>query len=346
MTRLPVLALAAGLTLAATGAFAQKSARDIPVETFFKRAEYTQMSLSPGGGRLAALAPLAGRNNLVVIDVATRARNIITSFEEFDVVGFFWVNDDRLCLRVADGQEVTGRFRYRGFYCIDHDGKDIRDFNRMNGKIVFIDPVYLPEDNSVEFIASINLRTRYSEDLYRFNSITGRTTHLTFDSPGEVGRWVLDRKQVPRLAVTSPQFDRRSDPDSFQKNVVWYRETAAAPWEKLWEYESLSGQPMGEMTTPIAFDYDNRTLYVASNRGGRDKMALFKYDTKTREFGELVFGHKMIDVRGGLIFSAAEKKLLGVSYIGQTFPPIRGGHLQLLTICKQLVCTLVIQPLL
>ena len=118
-------------------------------------------------------------------------------------------------------------------------------------------------------------------------------------------RQVLDRKQVPRLAVTSPQFDRRSDPDSFQKNVVWYRETAAAPWEKLWEYESLSGQPMGEMTTPIAFDYDNRTLYVASNRGGRDKMALFKYDTKTREFGELVFGHKMIDVRGGLIFSAA-----------------------------------------
>ncbi|MBK7658492.1 MAG: S9 family peptidase [Betaproteobacteria bacterium] len=221
------------------------------------------------------------------------------------------MNDDRLCLRVADGQEVTGRFRYRGFYCIDHDGKDIRDFNRMNGKIVFIDPVYLPEDNSVEFIASINLRTRYSEDLYRFNSITGRTTHLTFDSPGEVGRWVLDRKQVPRLAVTSPQFDRRSDPDSFQKNVVWYRETAAAPWEKLWEYESLSGQPMGEMTTPIAFDYDNRTLYVASNRGGRDKMALFKYDTKTREFGELVFGHRMIDVRGGLIFSAAEKKLLG-----------------------------------
>ena len=40
------------------------------------------------------------------------------------------------------------------------------------------------------------------------------------------------------------------------------------------------------------------------------------------------------------------QKLLGVSHIGQTFPPIRSGHLQLLTICKQLACALIIQPLL
>ncbi len=313
MTPTRLLALAACLVLPAA-ALAQKTARDIPVETFFKRAQFSQMALSPSGGRLAALTPIKGRDNLVVIDLAKRTRNVITSFEDFDVANFFWVNDERLCLRVADGQDVTGRFTYRGFYCIDQDGKDIRDFNRMNGKIVFISPVYLPEDDSVEFIASINLRTQYSVDLYRFNTITGRTTHLTFDSPGEVGRWVLDRNQVPRIAVSSPDFDRRPDPDAFQKNVVWYRDGDGAKWEKLWEYETLSGEPMGEMTTPLAFDYDNRTLYVASNRGGRDKMAIFKYDTKTRQFGDLVFGHKLIDVEGGLIFSASEKKLLGISY--------------------------------
>lgn len=318
MIRLPALALAAGFALAATGAFAQKSAKDIPVESFFKRAEFTQMSLSPGGGRLAALAPIKGRNNLVVIDVAKRTRNVITSFEENDVANFFWVNDDRLCLRVADGQEVTGRFTYRGFYCIDHDGKDIRDFNRIGGKVVFINPVYLPDDNSPEFIASINLRTQYSVDLYRFNSITGRTTHLTFDSPGEVSRWVLDRNRVPRIAITAPDFDRRPDPDKFQKNVVWYRDSEGAKWEKLWEYESLSNEPMGEMVYPLAFDYDNHTLYVSTNRGGRDKLAIYKYDTKTRQFGDLVFGHKLIDVDGGLVFSLAEKKLLGVRYEGET----------------------------
>jgi dipeptidyl aminopeptidase/acylaminoacyl peptidase len=224
------------------------------------------------------------------------------------------VNDDRLCLRVADGQDVTGRFTYRGFFCIDHDGKDIRDFNRMNGKVVFISPVYLPEDNSVEFIASINLRTQYSVDLYRFNSITGRTTHLTFDSPGEVRRWVLDRNQVPRVAISVPGFDRRPDPTKLLKSVVWYRDGEGAKWEKLWEYEMLAGEPMGEMTEPLAFDYDNRTIYVSSNRGGRDKQAIFKYDTKTRQFGDLVFGHKLIDVDGGLVFSAPEKKLLGVRY--------------------------------
>lgn len=313
MTPTRLLALAACLLLPAA-ALAQKTAREIPVETFFKRAQFSQMSLSPGGGRLAALTPIKGRDNLVVIDITKRTRNVITSFEEFDVANFFWVNDDRLCLRVADGQDVTGRFTYRGFYCIDQDGKDIRDFNRMNGKIVSISPVYLPEDGSVEFIASINLRTQYSVDLYRFNSVTGRTTHLTFDSPGEVSRWVLDRNQVPRVAVSTPDFDRRPDPSKYQREIVWYRDGEGAKWEKLWEFDTLVGEPMGEMTTPVAFDYDNRTLYVASNRGGRDKMALFKYDTKTRQFGDLVFGHKLIDVRGGLIFSAAEKKLLGISY--------------------------------
>jgi dipeptidyl aminopeptidase/acylaminoacyl peptidase len=318
MIRIPALALAAGLAFGAAGAVAQKTAKDIPVETFFKRAEFSSMVLSPNGGRLAALAPVKGRNNLVVIDVAKRTRNVITTFEQYDVANFFWVNDDRLCLRVADGQEVTGRFTYRGFFCIDHDGKDIRDFNRMNGKVVSISPVYLPEDNSVEFIASINLRTQYSVDLYRFNSITGRTTHLTFDSPGEVSRWVLDRNQVPRIAISVPDFDRRPDPAKLLKSIVWYRDGEGAKWEKLWEYEMLAGEPMGEMSEPLAFDYDNRTLYVSSNRGGRDKRAIFKFDTKTRQFGDLVFGHKLIDVEGGLVFSASEKKLLGVRYDAET----------------------------
>ena len=40
------------------------------------------------------------------------------------------------------------------------------------------------------------------------------------------------------------------------------------------------------------------------------------------------------------------QELFGIGHIGQSFFAIRGGHFQLLTICKQLACTLVIQPLL
>src|SRR5947207_5735593 len=103
--------LAAGsLLVLAPTAWAQKSAADIPVETFFKRAEYTNMGLSPNGERLAALVPYRGRNNLVVIDLESRKRKVITGFESYDVASFEWISNDRLCMRVADGQDVSGAF--------------------------------------------------------------------------------------------------------------------------------------------------------------------------------------------------------------------------------------------
>ena len=49
-------------------------ARQIPVETFFRRAEFNQMILSPSGDKLAAVSPLKGRGNLVVIDLNKRTR--------------------------------------------------------------------------------------------------------------------------------------------------------------------------------------------------------------------------------------------------------------------------------
>ena len=122
--------LLSALFFGLSSAFAQapKTAADIPVETFFKRAEYTSMALSPDGEKLAAIVPFRGRNNLVVINLKTRTPKIITGYDSFDVANFEWINDTRLCLRAADGQDVTGNFVFRGAACVDHDGKNQRNF--------------------------------------------------------------------------------------------------------------------------------------------------------------------------------------------------------------------------
>ena len=110
------------------------------------------------------------------------------------------MNDNRLCMRVADGQDVTGRFNYRGSFCIDQDGQDIRDFTKLGvknpalGGYTNVVPVGYYDDGSDDVIARINLRTQYSEDLYRFNTRTGKARLLTFDSPGWVQKWILDRR--------------------------------------------------------------------------------------------------------------------------------------------------------
>ncbi|MFM7461045.1 MAG: alpha/beta hydrolase family protein [Burkholderiales bacterium] len=337
-------------TWLATGAMAQTTtesltaeataikASAIPLETFLRRPEFQNMSLSPNGDFLAAVSPFKGRGNLVVIDLAQRSRRLLTSFETTDVADFYWVNNKRICMRVADRQDVTGNFSYRGTFCINTDGTEFADFTRIDkkssmdqGRAILFNPVRAVGPDSVEYIISMPARSSRSNDLYRFNTITGRYTSLTFNSPGDVERWVLDRNQVPRIAVTS---EPRQGNETFTRIGIWHRESADAKWEKLYENRQTWGVTVGDAISPIAFDYDNTTVYMASNIG-RDKMAIFKYDTKTKKFGELVFEHPLIDLTGGLLFSNEKKKLVGIRYSAE-MPATKWLDPELETLQKQI----------
>jgi dipeptidyl aminopeptidase/acylaminoacyl peptidase len=304
---LPRLLALAFLALPAA-VLAQKRPADIPVEDFFKRPQYTQMILSPDGHKLAAITPLKGRDNLVVVDLDKRTHKVITAFESLDATGIFWVNNTRLCLRVINGQEVTGEPNYRGMYCINADGEDLRNFTTVGGVggrrgLAPVSPVF---DESGEYIMEMRQRSRRSSDLYRFNTVTGRYQILTADSPGDVTGWVLDRNLVPRIAVSVPE---RADKGKPRVASVWHRASADAKWEKLWEFRTRWVDD--DHFEPVAFDFDNETLYVSTNKG-RDKAAIYAYDTKSRKLGGLLLEHPLMDVTSGLLFSWKRKKLVGV----------------------------------
>jgi acetyl esterase/lipase len=318
MNRLLSCAALAACCAALSPAFAQKKPSDIPVESFFRRAEYANMQLSPDGKKLGAVVPVQGRNNLVVIDLEKKARNVITNFSNFDVGQFYWVNNMRLCLQAANGQDVSGEFNYLGTYCIDADGENIRNFTKLGitnpdatiGGYRTIRPVRFLDNDAGEVIAAMSLRTRYSEDLYRFNTRTGRYDLLTEDSPGDVGRWILDWNDVPRVAVSEPEIRRASET---AVRTVWYRDGARAKWEKLFETQMIGGFAVKGDFVPIAFDFDNKTLYVGASNG-EDKDAIYAYDTQARKLGERLFRHPLIDLDGGLQQSLTQKKLLGLRY--------------------------------
>jgi dipeptidyl aminopeptidase/acylaminoacyl peptidase len=310
------LLVGAALLAYGLGAVAQKSAAEIPVETFFKRAQFFDMKLSPNGERLAALVPHRGRNNLVVIDLKTRTRKIVTGYDSFDVLTFLWINDDRLCMRAGDGQNVTGEPNFRGAGCVDHDGQNFRDFTKVGARTVGMDSVggsvpinfvAITEGSTPEVFVTMPMRSRDSLDVYRFNTISGRFELVSLDSPGNVRQWVLDRDFVPRVAVSVPE---RKDNNSGRPAQVWYRDGVDSKWEKLFEFDQTL---TGELYQPIAFDFDNATLYIATNHG-RDKAAIYRYDTKARKFGDVVAESPLVDVTGGLVFSKAKKKLVGVAY--------------------------------
>ena len=308
--RSPRALLALAVLALPVAAAAQKKPSDIPLEDFFKRAQYSQMTLSPDGTKLAALTPLKGRDNLVIVDLDKRTRSIITAFEKVDAAGIFWVSSTRLCTRVVDGQEVSGEPSYRGLYCIDANGEDLRNLSEAGqaGGRSTVAPLSPVLEESDEYIVAMRQRSRRSADVYRFNTRTGRYTLLTEDSPGDVVKWVLDRNLVARVAVSYPL---REIGQTGKERVmtVWHRADATAKWEKLWEYPQ--GWSDVDTFDPVAFDFDNETLYVATNKG-RDKEAIYAFDTKTKTMGNLLLEHPLIDVSGGLQFSRAKKKIVGV----------------------------------
>lgn len=307
----------------ASGAPAYASPADIPVEAFFRRAEFAQMSISPDGNKLAAVRPISGRDNLVVIDFVAGKMKVITSFTQSDVASFEWVNNDRLYLRVADQREASGAIRFKSALAIDADGGYLRDMTfpleraseregRRNS--IFVEGVNLSFrilsrtfDGSGDVIAEIYGRSKDYADVYRYNTRTGEHKLLTVQTPGNVVAWLLDRDLVPRIAIRR---EERTNPNKPRAQTIWHRAGDDAKWENI-GYASSADQQGG--IWPLAFDYDNRTLYVSSNVG-LDRRAIFKYDIAEKKLGEKLLQHPLIDLNGGLIFSRSKQALLGIRY--------------------------------
>ena len=290
-----------------------------PMEAYFGPPKTMGIALSPNGKYIATSVPNKGRMNLAVVDLGARSINVLTSFENFDVVEFEWVGNKRLVFSLGNVNEPRNGDHQRGggLYAIDRDGANPRVLTESvatqanSGRFVYRGLSYLgpvPDDESAEsddVLALSNERSSKIMDVVRVNTRTGRKQLLTTQVPGEVQEWVLDHNSVPRIAVTHP---------SGTKSVIFYRDNADSPWQEIHRAElgRDSFEPDYLNFIPLAFDFDNRTLYVATNQGGRDRAAIFKFDPVTKKLGDLVAEHPLVDVTSGLRFDLDKKKLVGV----------------------------------
>jgi dipeptidyl aminopeptidase/acylaminoacyl peptidase len=298
----------------AAGAPAYQSAADIPAEVFFRPANYAQMRLSPDGNRIAMISGPNPRRNLSVIDLKTRQATRLTSFPNVDVFSVYWVDNTRLFFITANMGEVSGEPRPVGRYAVNVDGSDLRDLLRPTARSRYstatatrFSILARTYDSAGTVIVEMNERQAAYNDVYRYDTRTGDFTLLSADSPGDVVAWVLDRNNVPRIAV---KIDPRRSPDKPRQASFWHRASADAKWQRLALDEPFR-EPGGFV--PLGFDYDGKTLYVSSN-AGRDRAAIFPFNTETQTLGSALVEHPLIDLDGGLVFSTARKKLLGITY--------------------------------
>jgi dipeptidyl aminopeptidase/acylaminoacyl peptidase len=281
-----LVTVALGVLIAAPLVAQTPAKTELSVETIFKRPEFGTYIVSPDGKKLASLVPINGRDNVVVLDLEKRTRANITNFDTYDASNITWITNDRLWFRTTEGRDVGGRTRYKGSYAINIDGTAVKNIDSLRGTPTGSELVKVVSRETGDMIMAANLRRRQAADLYLINTLTNKLELLTFDSPANTSRFLLDGANVPRFAWAG------EDPKTSLNEELWYRADANAKWQRIQTW-----QEGGEHWEPVSFEADNKAMIVRSNVG-RDKFALYEMNVSDFKLGKLVFEHPLIDLTG------------------------------------------------
>ncbi len=324
-----LLAAFAAFSFVSTAAAQEK----LPIESFFRLSEYAAMNLSPDGENIAALSPVGGKQNLVIVNLKTRKVKPITGLTDRDVVLAEWINSKRLIYYTGRLGERDVDQRGGGLFAVDVDGSAPRlvaeggeDEQSSGGSRVTFRGLSLVRTLPNDSDDLIMQETIFSPGqqpqggpLYRVNTRTGRKSDISVGKPaiGSSESWVADSKGVARAFITA------SHDEGTQ---IFYRASAEAAWKKLDEFNSNTPN---RAWRPVAVAEDNKTLYVTS-RQGRDKSAIYRYDPETGKLGDLVAQHPrgdlsrlvsdLEDVRG-VSYNAGES---GIAWFDETLAKVQG----------------------
>ncbi|GHB58472.1 peptidase [Psychrosphaera saromensis] len=279
------------------------------VEDFFKNPTFSSLQLSPDGKYLAVLSPINDRKNIVILETeGLKNAKPVTKFDEQDISGFTWANDNEIVFTLdSDGNEAFSLYKInvhaKKGKVVELIGSKVGASGIRSAAIVHM----LPNDPD-HIIVQYNGRNIKAPDLYKLplNSRWDRKRdrnykmELIAKNPGDYQVWLLDHDGEVRGAMSI---------DGLQ-GKFYYKAKGKKEFSILREYEVTS-----ENIQPLAFDFDNKSLFVASNIG-RDTYAVYKYDPDNNKLGELVLSVPEIDV-SSLGFSIKRKKLIAISYINE-----------------------------
>jgi dipeptidyl aminopeptidase/acylaminoacyl peptidase len=294
-----------GLALVAFFGSRTVPAEEFPLEYFFKNSQFAGFQVSPDGKELAALTPINGRMNIVVLDLATRTPKPITAEVSQDVSGFMWATNERILFFMdKDGSESFGIF------AVNADGTDpevlvepleaqIRS-GRARVRIVSVIDI-LKEEPEWVLVSSNERRAAYPE-LFKMNIMNGRTK-IVQRNPGDVTGWFTDWDGNVIGAVFQ---------DGLETGFKLVRDARHGEWEVV-----TSGRFDAPGFSPAGIKGNGDAGWVVSNvepdGSTRDKAALYEYNFKTKTFGKLVYEHDEVDCCN-VIMNEKKRDMIGVAY--------------------------------
>src|SRR4051812_29280850 len=98
-------------------------AQDKPsIENLFKLPQFAAMRISPDGENIAALSPVVGHQNLVILGADRKKATPVTTMDDKDIVEFRWLSNKRLLVRTGSLGSRVDDARGGGLYAVDIDG--------------------------------------------------------------------------------------------------------------------------------------------------------------------------------------------------------------------------------
>ena len=260
----------------------------IPLNDFFRNPEKVAFRISPDGKHLAFMQPWENRLNIFVQEIGKTEEVQVTFSKERDIQGYFWKNDNRLVFL----QDKGGNENFH-LFAVDKDGKNQKELTVGDDvRAEIIDDLF---ENENEMIVGLNKRNPEIYDAYRININTGELT-MVGENPGNITGWQTDNAGIIRIATTT---------DGINTGVL-YRNSEKEP------FSELITTNFKESFSPLFFDFDDKTLLVASNIG-RDRTSIVRFDPIKKKEISTLFEHPEVDV-SNVLRSRKRKIITGVAY--------------------------------
>ena len=206
-------------------------------------------------------------------------------------------------------------WRSGGLFAVDRDGSAAHRLALPlgDGGSIITRPCYTRvaqtlSDGSDDVIVASNERSFDSSDIDRLNTRTARKTLLSFDNPGDVQSWTLDREGQPRAATSLKATTAKT----------FYRRDEKSPWSKWFE-----GDFREPSSTAVAIGYDGAVIGLGfrdksgalSATGPRLTAALIKLDERGQTL-QVLASRDDADMSHP-IFDPVAKRLVGAAYTGE-----------------------------
>ncbi|HJN05084.1 MAG TPA: S9 family peptidase, partial [Bacteroidales bacterium] len=265
------------------------TAKQIPLEDFFKNPEKTSYRISPDGNYYSYMAPYENRMNVFVQEKGSDEVIQLTAETDRSVSNYFWPNSERiLYLKDTGGDE---NFK---LYGINIDSTNPIAYTEFDGvRTQIIDD--LP-DIPNEVIIGLNKRNPQVFDPYRLNLETGEMEILA-ENPGNIQGWMFDHDGKLRVAFAIV--------DGINVSLL-YRETEADEWK------SVLTTSFKDNISPEFFTFDNKNVIATSNLN-RDKSAVVEFDIANGKEVKVLYENPDYDV-SSVSYSRKRKVMTSANY--------------------------------